>query len=205
MQAEHPPAEPVIRPGGDQSDRAVAVFQGEGELADLMRRTHDLPLALWHATLEHERLGAPADAARQRLDQDFARPGVGQALAPQLALPWRHDPERQGVRHRSGIRTGRPAQIELAHGRSQAVAQASDLRQRDARATRADDQRRDRDLQPMQAAGGEKARHGDPAAFDEHAPETALSQKIEDRIGYAGSRPRPRRRSPPPGPDAHAR
>src|SRR5918999_6069752 len=52
-----------------------------------------------------------------------------------------------------------PPQVELAHRRTQAVAQAPDLGQRDARAAGADDQRRDRDLQAMQAARREKARH----------------------------------------------
>src|SRR5690606_37112822 len=76
-----------------------------------------------------------------------------------------------------------PPQIELAHRGTQAVAQAADLRQRDARAARADDQRRNRNLQPVQTAGREEARHGDPAAFDEHPAQPAPGQNLEHRIG----------------------
>src|SRR5262245_7691180 len=48
-----------------------------------------------------------------------------------------------------------------------------DLGQRDARPAGAEDHGRDRDLQAVQAAGGEEARDRDPAALDEHAAEAA--------------------------------
>src|SRR5918996_3683445 len=70
-------------------------------------------------------------------------------------------------------------EVELAHRRTQAVAEAPDLRERDARTARAHDQRRDRDLQAMEAAGGEEPRDRDPAACDEHPAQPARRQEIE--------------------------
>ena len=61
----------------------------------------------------------------------------------------------------------------------------------------ADQQRRDGDVQTVERAGGEKARHGDAAALDEHAPQTARRESGEhggDRQPLARARQAQHRR-----------
>ena len=48
----------------------------------------------------------------------------------------------------------------------------------------ADEERRDRDVQPIDDAGVEEAGHRDAAAFDEHAPVSLFSERLEDRCGF---------------------
>ena len=50
-------------------DRAVAVFDGEGEFAFLRGATHAGVFAFGHAAFEDQPFGAAADAGKKRFDQ----------------------------------------------------------------------------------------------------------------------------------------
>jgi len=64
---------------------------------------------------------------------------------------------------------------------AQGVRHASDGWQCEARKSGAQDHGRNHDMQPVEATGGEEMRHGPRAALDQHAPQPAHRQGIEDR------------------------
>src|SRR5713101_2910647 len=72
------------------------------------------------------------------------------------------------------------AETEAAQARPQALVRLDDLRQRQARAPGAEDDRRDGELQQVERAGDEKARDGDAAAFDEQEIEPARRERAAD-------------------------
>ena len=82
----------------DAADDRVAVLHGRGKLARLKRRAHAAPFARRDAAVEHERLGAAADAAVQRMHHDLAiarRPpalqrGSRRGRAPSPRTLWPH-------------------------------------------------------------------------------------------------------------------
>ena len=106
------------RTRGHPPDRRIAVLHREGKAARLQRRAHPRPLGARHAAAQHQRLGAPADAAEARLDQHIARAGR-HLLVAQLRLPGGHDPERPCLHaflHRASY-AGRPDRRKAARGR----------------------------------------------------------------------------------------
>src|SRR5688572_18082489 len=81
----------------DATHTRVSVFHRGGEVADLKRRPHAAPFALWHAAIEDKRLGAAADAAVKRLHQYFPFGRRPHRLVPNLSATGRRHPERSGV------------------------------------------------------------------------------------------------------------
>src|SRR4051812_4301829 len=70
-----------------------------------------------------------------------------------------------------------------AHGRRQRLVNAIDRRQREARSSRAENDGSDHDVQPVETAGGHKARYRIGAAFDQKAAEAADRERRDDRGG----------------------
>ena len=68
-----------------------------------------------------------------------------------------------------------------AHRRQQRLVGAFDRRQRKRAAAGAEDDRRDHDVQPVEAVRGKKARHGVGAALDQDAAQPTLGQRDQDR------------------------
>ena len=94
MQGEDDAARQVRRPAFDTADAGIAVLDRSGKLTLLKRRAHACPLALRHAATEHERLGAAADSAEQRLHDDLVLRWGSKAVAANLATARFDDPER---------------------------------------------------------------------------------------------------------------
>ena len=95
IQREHVPALQLARAALDDADAGVAVLDRRWKLAGLKRRAHALVFAGRHAPVEHERLGAAADAAEQRAHDDLVRrSGDGSDSHADLAAPGLGDPER---------------------------------------------------------------------------------------------------------------
>src|SRR5579883_831934 len=74
------------------------------------------------------------------------------------------------------------AETEPADARPQALVRFENLRQHQARPSRAQEQRRHHELQPVDDAGDEKARDGDAAALDEEEMESARGKRGADRL-----------------------
>ena len=84
-------------------------------------------------------------------------------------------------------------------GAAHRLVDALDRRQREARSSRAEDDRSDHDVQPVETAGGKEARHRIGAAFDQDAAEAAVRERRDDRgrrelALVRGQRQRSRRR-----------
>ena len=94
----------------------------------------------------------------------FARP-IGNALSRQIAV------EQHLV-----------VELMCVHLQAQGLIGALDRRQDEARPSRAENDRRDHHMQPVEAAGGEKARQRIGAAFDQHPMHAALGEGSEDVI-----------------------
>ena len=181
MQHEDPDRPSVIEP-----DRAVAVFHRERELPR-PSAAHASPDA--GSAARGRRTPAPRCRATRRLPAcaptDLTRAPARPGLAANLATAWRDGPERARLGHAcgpgaardSGISTSRSAPTRCTdHSkRSTSVSVAASGRVKAGNAG-ADQQRRDGHVQPVERAGGEKARHGDAAALDEHAPQPARGQ-----------------------------
>ena len=97
MEDEHGTAHQVGRALLDSTDARVAVFDRSGEAAHLKRGPHAGPFALWHAAIEHERLGAAANPAVQRPHQYVTLGRRRQGLAPNLSAAGRRHPEGSRV------------------------------------------------------------------------------------------------------------
>ena len=187
--------------GGGAPDRAVAVFHRERKVAAHQRRAHHLVLAGRHATGEHQRLGAARDAAGQRAHQHADRHLAGSVSARISPRPGAMVQNARAIMlaagpcAASGMSTSRSAPIRCTDQskRSPSVG-TTRLRQREGRNAGADQQRRDRDMQPIERAGGEEARHGDPAALDEHAaqarvrPASGKDRRNRSPVAARGSR-----------------
>jgi len=94
MEHEHRAVGELAWAAYDAADGRIPVLHGRRKLAGLKRRTHAAPFARRDAAVEHERLGAAADAAVLRLHQDLAVRRRPQFLAADLAAAGRRHPER---------------------------------------------------------------------------------------------------------------
>src|SRR5215472_15440104 len=98
VEAEHAAAEQLRWCFGAErfhhADRGVAVFHRRGKIALLERTPHALALARGHAAPEHQALGAPADAARDRGDAHLAAAGLRNRRRADLAAARLRHPER---------------------------------------------------------------------------------------------------------------
>ncbi len=94
MQAEHPAADQLGRPGLDNGDHRIAIFDRIRERALLQGAAHPLPFARRDTAMEHEALGATADAADQGARQRLPfrrRPRLSRS---ELDLPGADRPQR---------------------------------------------------------------------------------------------------------------
>ncbi len=92
------------------------------------------------------------------------------------------------ARQRSGIEQAQVEQRVVAEGetarrRPTRLVEGVDRRQPQPGTPRADQQRRHQQMQAVQHIGIDEARHGHPAAFDQHAGEPTLGQCGKDRPG----------------------
>ena len=84
----------IARPAFHAADVRVPVLDWRRELALLKRRAHAAMLAGRHPAEKDQRLGAAADAAVQRADDDLVWRRRRQLLRADLAAPRLRDPER---------------------------------------------------------------------------------------------------------------
>ena len=129
------------------------------------REIGDLPLpdVIGWLTRRRDLVAAGRSSIRVGHVDFFARP-TGHALSRQIAV------EQHLVVE--------PVHV---HRRAQRLVDTLDRRQREARPAGAEDDRRDHDMQPVETARGEEARHRVGAAFDQHPAQAALGERRKDR------------------------
>ncbi len=94
MQAEHAAADQLARASLDNSDHRIAIFDRIRELALLQGAAHPLPFARRDTAMEHETLGAAADAGDQGARPRLPCPGRPGLSRPQFHLAWSDRPQR---------------------------------------------------------------------------------------------------------------
>ena len=144
-------------------DREIQIEMLSGWAA-AAREIGDLPLAdvIGWLTRRRDLVAAGRSSIRVGHVDFFARP-TAHALSRQVAV------EQHLV-----------VEPVHAHRRAQRLVDARDRRQREARPAGAEDDRRDHDVQPVEALRCKKARHRIGAAFDQDAAQAALGERRQD-------------------------